>query len=322
MRRLLLYCLALGAVANAACIAVDTDQIRAADVAKADPAFLTVFPSLSLSYAPTAGHQRTITAAELDRWALTNHIESQLHQPLCFERATQFLSATVVADVIHATALEHYPDAHLKVIDVCQCSTPAGKVEFPLSGAAAATLDRPDMPTLWHGRVVSPEGQTYPIWARVLLTNPTTLVRARRNLQQGQMLTDADLEEVSAVVSPLAASQPDSKASYVGKTLARPVSLHRYLQNNMVETTSAVRRGSLVEIAVTNGGTVLNLQAKAEANANPGEEATFTNPSGLRHFQAIVTGPGKAEIRLGAPAFRDKPENNPPLATTSNKGIL
>ncbi|MBV9081227.1 MAG: flagellar basal body P-ring formation protein FlgA [Acidobacteriaceae bacterium] len=174
-----------------------------------------------------------------------------------------------------------------------------------LTGAAAPPIGHPEAPVLWRGEVLTNEGESYPIWARVRVLARTTAVRTKSNLKPQQVITDHDIEQVEVTDSPVRLHAPDTTSIYVGKTANRAVAANTYLERSMITPVAEVTRGSIVAVEVINGAMNLKLKARAETAGNTGDTVTLTNPSGLRRFTAVVTGRGTAELVLSPDAAQN-----------------
>lgn len=305
----------------ATCVAVEGSEIVARDVAKADSSFAAVNPDLPFSYAPVIGAQRVISPSELAHWAAKAGIEEHSAKPVCFERPAHTLSAADVRSAIQKT----FPESNIVQIDIleiCKCIVPAGRLDFAVEGAGVPPLGRADMPVLWRGQVRTASGSPYPVWARVRVLAKSNLVRLRRNLHSGEIIPQESLEEVTVTDSPVRLRRSDSSAVYAGKIANRAVRAGGYLDPTLITPLPEVTRGATVTVEVLNGATRLQLKARAETAGHVGETVILTNPSGLRRFQATVTGPGSVQIALSPnPKVDTQEKNGNTPATTTGRTL-
>lgn len=319
----LLLLLLLGASLQAGCIAIEGDQILGRDLANADPAFLSLNPDLYFSYAPAVGKQRTISPSELANWASSNGVPYVAQGPLCFERAAYSLTAADAASTIRKAFGGRAEQVQVDVLEVCKCTVPPGKLEFPLKGVTPPPLGHPETPVLWRGQLVSKSGMPYPVWVRARVLSSLRLVRAKENIRSQQVITANQLEEVNAAESPLRFVEAQSASTYTGKLATRSVLEGSYLDPQFVRVPPAVARGSVVKVDVIDGPTRLQLEARAETAGNKGDRVTLTNPSGMRRFQATVSGPGRAQIILSPNSETEtSAENKDDLVATTSRRIL
>ena len=324
MFKSLLLLLGLVTSLHAGCVAVDGDRIFGKDLANADPAFAVLNPDLYFSYAPAVGKQRNISSAELSSWAASNGLVYPPHGPVCFERAGYKITTAEVTAKIKDAFSAITANVNVEVIDICKCSLPPGKLSFPLSGAALPPLGHPDTPVLWRGQLISTSGLTYPIWARVRVLANMTLVRAKENIRAQQIIEGNQIEQTIVAESPLRYSGKQTAVAYIGKLATRSLLEGSYLNAQSVRLPSDVARGTVVHVDVIDGGTHLQLDARAESTGNIGDRVTLVNPSGLRRFQATITGPGHARIDLSTPGVLNQvtAENKEALVATTSRGVL
>lgn len=303
MLRVVLISVVFASMLQAGCIAVKGSQITAGDLAKASSVFTKLDPALIFSFAPPAGSQRMISAAEIQRWAAEQGLSGIDLPSACFETASYVLTPELIASTLKTVLGTDAKQLHIEVLEVCQCKVPDGRLEFPLSGASAPPEGHPETPVLWRGRLIATDGRAYMIWARVKVTGLATVVRAAQNLQAGRPLRREDLEVVEVSASPLRFPAEETIAAYEGKIANIALPRGTILRRDRVHTPSDVERGSLVKVEVINGGAHLVLTARAETGGNAGDVITLTNPTGAARFRANVTGRGHAQVALSTGSF-------------------
>lgn len=322
MGKTLLLLLMLGGSLQADCIAMEGDQILGRDLAGADPAFSSVNPDLYFSYAPAAGKQRTISPPELANFASANGIAYTPHGSVCFTRSAYTLTASDAAAKIKESFGPRAGQVQVDVVDLCKCSLPSGKLQFSLQGASLPPLGHSDTPTLWRGQLISKSGMTYPLWVRARVLARLTLVRAKENIRPQSIIEPNQVEEVVATESPLRFTDTQSAAEYIGKLATRSILEGHYLDPQGVRVPPDILRGDLVKVDVIDGLTHLQLDARAETGGKTGDRVTLINPSGLRKFQATISGPGRAQIVLSPTETETSAENKVPPAATTSRRIL
>jgi len=324
MGKTLLLLLVLGSSLHAAgCIAIEADQIRGRDLAEADRAFAALNPDLYVSYAPAIGSQRSIAPQELAALAAANGISYTPHGSLCFTRSSFTLTAADAAAKIREAFGARANEVQVEVLEVCKCSLPAGTLQFSLRGASLPPLGHSDTPTLWRGQLISKSGMSYPIWVRARVLARLTLVRAKENIRTQAIIQANQLEEVTATESPLRYTGTQSAMAYIGKLATRSILEGSYLDPQFARTPPDIMRGTVVKVDVIDGLTHLQLDARAETGGNTGDRITLTNPSGMRHFQATVSGPGRAQILLSPITETEtSAENKDALVATTSRRIL
>jgi flagella basal body P-ring formation protein FlgA len=309
MWRIGLFVLAFACSLSAGCIGVSGGNLVASDLAKADPAFATLDPSLVFAYAPAPGSQRLVDASELEKWASEHGLQHLKTASACFERTAQELEPADVTAAIRNTLGEGLGRLRIDVVEICPCKVPKGKLDFTLAGASIPPVTHPEAAVLWRGQLIDPDGRSYPVWTRVRVVASVAVVRATRNLHQQHTLTAEDLEIARIDTSPLDFSTAAGIQAYAGKVMKTSLAKGAILQPQFVRAAYEVERGSLVAVDVVNGGARLALSARAEAAGDTGEIITLTNPAGAARFQALVTGPGRAEVVLSSPQS-DRPASS------------
>lgn len=140
-----------------ACVTVQSDRIRGADLAASDPRFGALDPGLDFGPAPLVGVQRVLREPELRRFAAAYGIEDAPSE-LCLERATQTLTAENLQPLLEA-ALNREP---VEILDFSKYMVPQGTLEFTRAGLAASGF--------WRGRVSYGQNRYVTVWAKVRLT--------------------------------------------------------------------------------------------------------------------------------------------------------
>ena len=323
MLKSLLLLLLLGGSLHAGCIALEGDQILGRDLAHAEPAFSSLSPDLYFSYAPAVGKQRTISPSELANWASAHGIQYAAQSPLCFERLAYTLTGMEAAAKIRQVFGARAEQVQVDVLDVCKCNLPAGTLEFSLSGVSAPPVGHPETPVLWRGQLISKGGMSYPVWVRARVLSKLKLVRAKESIKSQQIIGVNQVEEVSATESPIRFAEAQDASAYIGKLATRSVLEGSYLDPQFIRVPPAVARGSVVKVDVIDGPTRLRLEARAETAGNMGDQVTLTNPVGMRRFQAVVSGPGHAQIILSPNGETEtSAENKGALVATTSRRIL
>lgn len=284
---------------SAACIDVIGQDLLASDLAKADPAFASLDPGIVFSYAPALGASKFVSGAELEQWAAKHGLQVK-PVSACFARATQLLEPADVAAAVVKAITPDLENLQVDVVEVCPCKLPNGQLQFVSDGASTPTVTHPEAPVFWRGQLIDAQGRSYPVWARVRALASIPVVRAAKGLRQQHIVTREDLELTRIQASPLGLSPAAGIQGYVGKVMKMSLAQGAILKPDFVRTPYEVERGSLVSVDVVNGAAFLALKARAETAGNTGQMVTLMNPAGAARFQALVTGPGHAEVVLSA----------------------
>jgi flagella basal body P-ring formation protein FlgA len=282
------------------CIVVDGEYILAKNVASAYPEFLALAGDTTLSYAPAPGHRRPVSAIEISDWAQSHGLATHAEKGSCFERAGVALTGKNFQEAIRNQLKGSTGGIEIDVLDFYSHVLPPGRLELPLSGAALPPPDHPETVFLWRGQLISSGGASYPVWARVRVVEKRDVVRAVRNLSVGTILESEQLTSTLEQSSPLRSADSESLSFYVGKSLTRSVTKGSRLDSGLVQRAPAVQRGDKVRVAIVSGSARLELDALADATGYAGDSILFRNPSGSRHFRALITGAGRAELILNS----------------------
>src|SRR5215510_9790550 len=92
-------------LAAGACLPVDGDRVRMADLAAAIPEFRQFDPQEPVGFAPAPGAQRRFSALHLERLAARKNIAIQA-EPLCFEREMETPAAERIIEALRAALPE------------------------------------------------------------------------------------------------------------------------------------------------------------------------------------------------------------------------
>src|SRR4051812_28910133 len=154
------------------CTPVSGDRILAGDLAKMDPSFAALDPTLDLGPAPLTSTERFFRPAEIARLAKKYQLAASAPHDVCFRRQTLTLSeplllpalrAALDADVTAALSPEG-PASHLRIeiLDFSRNALPLGTLEF---------LHKDLSPSgLWRGRLLYATGRSVPLWVQVRVT--------------------------------------------------------------------------------------------------------------------------------------------------------
>jgi hypothetical protein len=162
------------------CQVVAGSRILGRDLAAAVPELAGLDPEAAIAPAPLAGVERVLHTEEVARIAL----EYALPPPgrtieACFVRKTSILTPEqlniTVQLALRPDRAERTPvpfhvppqvPPRVELLDFSRYPVPDGTLEFPRGALTASGV--------WHGRVMTPEGRSVPVWVRVKVTDPVT----------------------------------------------------------------------------------------------------------------------------------------------------
>ena len=123
-----------------------------------------------------------------------------------------------------------------------------------------------------------------------------------RSFEAGEIVQPEDLSWTKVAAAP--AGAPRDADALIGKAARRPLRSGAAASTRDVTNPLVVKRDDMVEVAFSDGGVSLRLQAKAMGAAAVGDTVGLMNLSSKKVIQAVVAGPGKAVIGPEADALR------------------
>ncbi len=300
--RLLVQYLA-GSLAWGGCVAVEADRIRAADLARAVPAFAAAPPEAELGYAPAPGARRYLRASELARWGVRLGVRLPEPASACFERRMEALNREQVHAAMERALKD--PQVRIEVMEWSRQPVPAGTLEFPISGLARPPASDAAAPVLWKGWVRYGSGRRYPVWARVRVRAKGVRVVATVPLKPGRLIRNDDVRLEEYEGFPGARAWFASIEEVSGRLLRQGVAAGAPLPRPAVEDAPAVARGATVRVEAAGGAARVVLEGRAESDGRVGEVVRVRNLATGRTFRARVEGPGRA-VAPAAPGLADR----------------
>ncbi len=284
--------------AQADCIAVESEQIRVRDLARAVEGLSGLDPSLVFGAAPAPGVRRVISSFELQRFAERSGLRLSEAAGVCVEVQVRTLrSAEVLAAVKTAVALR---DARVEVVDFSRSPVPEGTLVSDPAGLSLSPSG--SAPALWRGWVQSGEHRRTPVWAHVFVRVPKTIVVAAHDIQAGEIIGPEGVRARLGLFPLARDAEPLRTGSVIGKQARSRIHLGQELRPELLASPQIVRKGQAVEVGVLSGSFSLRFRATAETGARAGEMVTLRNPDSGKRFRALATGPGKAQMDLSQEA--------------------
>jgi flagella basal body P-ring formation protein FlgA len=271
----------------ASCTDVHGDQILAADLARALPAFRAIAPDTSIAPAPSIGGMRVFSKPELETLGRRFGMQvSILPHEICFRVPT----APLNREAVLAAMKQSLPAAETRIAleDISPDPAPPGTIQFPIEGLGRPAL--PDSPALWRGEVVS-GSRRFSVWARAKITAPVARLVALENLKPGVPIQPQQLRTDSVVGFPaLATTGLPTLETVTGMTPLHAIPAGSEIRMENLVRPYDVARGDLVHVEVRMGKTRLSLNGRAEAAGRMGDLIAVRNPQSDRVFQARVAG--------------------------------
>ncbi|MEY4249256.1 MAG: hypothetical protein RJA87_889 [Pseudomonadota bacterium] len=137
----------------------------------------------------------------------------------------------------------------------------------------------------------------------------TEVLTYSRSLSSGDILQAEDLTYSQVLVQAVPSDAPRSADDVIGLSVKRPLRTGQAVSARDLLAPLVIRRDDLVQVTYRDGSIILNLEAKAMANAAVGELVTLQNTSSKKSIEAVATGPGKALIGPEAAQVRRDPSS-------------
>jgi len=213
-------------------------------------------------------------------------------------RATRTLSPEELDQAAQDCLRQQAPElaAQMEFTPTCATSrvmVPEGQVEIraQASGTAVGALRAVRLTILADGQVV----RTLTVRYRLRLEVEAPV--AACSLSVGSALTPASwwVQRADAAALPGRPLRPQEMAD---RRMRRSVNAGAVLTTDNTEPIPLVIRGGKVMVVVHVGAIVLTCEGTAQADGAAGQSIAVQNPASKQVFEAVVIGPGRAEIRL------------------------
>jgi hypothetical protein len=153
----------------AACVAVDGERILVSDLARALPVFAQAPGGEDAGLAPSPGGRRTLGVRELELVAARYQVQLPPGAAACFERRLEPLDRERVLAAL-APALRNTKGTW-ELLEVSRYPAPPGGLEFLEPRRVVSGV-----PVVVRGWVRYAPNRSFPVWARVRITQPPRAV--------------------------------------------------------------------------------------------------------------------------------------------------
>jgi len=282
------------------CLTVPHDRILAEDLAKMEPQFSLLDPSLALTFAPLPGIQRVLPRRELLTLLRQNGVQpSATVDDLCVERKTTGLSegelVTAIQEAINIRGL------HIQIMDYSRQQMPPGTIQLKIGSTIPRAPARPELPVIWPGRLTY-EGGSSSIWVKAVLWVEHKAVVASIDLAAGRRIQPENLRLDDVRESPLGSRSATTIDQVVGLKARSLIRRDTPISLSQLEVPWTVLKGEKVLVRVLAGSTHITLEAVALSSGRSGDEVTLRNPESGQIFRAVVKAKGAAIVSLrGSP---------------------
>ncbi|HBY61327.1 MAG TPA: flagella basal body P-ring formation protein FlgA, partial [Solibacterales bacterium] len=264
-------------LAASMCVPLESDRIRAGDLAAAAPGFASLPAETEIALAPAFGVQRFFDGGSLARIAARFGLKAAEYRPVCFERPAATLRQEQILASLRA-ALEG-EDFELTLLDYSRFRVPEGQLEFPKAGLPAPMVGSSSASLVWRGRVRFSGNRTMPVWARVKVAVRRDVVVVKENTAAQAVLGAETLKVERRAMHPLAAATVRSIAEAEGKLLRRSLKAGEALLPAHLAAPPDVKRGDQVEVTAREGSAEVRIVGKAFSSGSAGETVMVRNPA-------------------------------------------
>lgn len=306
IRFLIAVCLSTGLSAEERpCLSPTSDYILAKDLARTIPQFAVVPAGKVLAPAPAVGGKRIFRLEEIRSFAAQSGTRVELNadpeNDVCFAWPLEPLNKNEVLDALRKSL--NSPDgnsaANVEITDLTADRVPRGQLNFPLSGLGTpASLDQP-VPVPWRGEVAYTDTKRLPVWVRVRVVAPVTVIVAADRLERGHPVSATQLRTGIVQRFPSLKNKLTSIDQLVGLIPDRTFSPGAELRVENFSKPNEVNRGDLVAIEVHSGSVKLAFSGRAETAGHTGDLIAVRNPDTQKIFQARVCAKDRAFVESG-----------------------
>jgi flagella basal body P-ring formation protein FlgA len=286
------------ALARAGCLAVSSGQITVRDLRDAVPFLQELDPDTPLGFSPLPGTQRILSARELTLLAQRHGLTLVLGGPMpgvCVERLVRPISREDMQAALVAAL--NTANAELELIEFSEQPAPLGRLEFRRAGLNKPTLEAPNSPVVWRGRLVYDGQRSVMVWAKVKLSVDRVVVVAAQDIALGAVIGAEQIKEVHERQFPFVETSPASRESIIGKIARRTIPAGQGFALNALDEPRDISKGDKVHVSVIDGSATLSLDTIAQSSGKKGESILVHNPSTGKNFRAVVEEKGKAIMR-------------------------
>jgi flagella basal body P-ring formation protein FlgA len=275
-------------------------KVTAGDLAGPIPVFSQVEKSSSLAHAPLPGVERSVSRAELARWArslgLSVEPETLPESVVLSRKLRRFPAAEAERLIVHLVA-GHYgideAQVGVELLDFREPLVPAGETEFALT-APPSRIGRPSTLTIgWTGS----GGGAGRFALRAAVAVRGTYAVARESLAAWSEISPADFDFLDGALPGPPADYLLSPQQVEGVELKRSLRAGEPLRRTVLRPTVTVRRGDLIELRFRSRSIVLRTPARAEESGAAGRTIRCRNLQSGNTVSARITGPREAEAQ-------------------------
>lgn len=272
------------------CIVVDSENVRARDLAVEFPLFARLNPDLVVYRLPSPGLKAFLPARQLI--GSLGPIGAGWVPPpsACVQWRMEELDVDAAVRAMKASIGSQ--EVSIRVVESIAEKVPVGVLDFPLSGRRLQ-----GSVFHWRGSVKYGAGWDYPVWVKAEIKSLAPRIVATAAIRSGEKIgpQNVAVEERMTVPSD---DYPAALDQVLGKIAKHSVSAGHEFRLRDLGAEPDVLRGELVDVEVRSGGLRLFFSAKAQASGVTGELISVRNPSSNRDFKAVVDGKGRVVLEV------------------------
>lgn len=283
-------------LAASGCLEVSQSRITAGHLKPFVPQFASLPADAEFGYAPAPGTTRWIRRGELESFARRHGIVLESAPELCAVRPSQVLTAAAIENALRPVISGLLPGSshRIEVIDYVRLPLPQGVLSFrkeDLHEAQAGAL-------LWRGRIIYDRNRSMPVWVKARITVEGQGWFARRLIEKGQTLNDADVELRRCEIPLLEALKRDAATTVVGLEALSSIEAGSRIPTAALGRPVAVRAGDKMKVYSETGSVRLAIEAEAVNGGRVGDQISVVNKSNGARLRARVIAPGEGRISV------------------------
>jgi flagella basal body P-ring formation protein FlgA len=277
-------------------VELQSDRIRAADLAGAIPAFQKADPDAVLGYAPIPGAERRVSRGELLRWGQDLGLDLEpvgLPETIILARKMRRLESSEVRELVVEAVAERYAVKPSQVdVELHGFSEPLLPAEA-LDSAALKRLDRATTLTL---RWSNEQGHSGNLSFRATARVRGAYAVARETLAARSDLRAEDFTFEEGFLPGDPGEYAITAQELDGKQLKQNLRQGEALEKRMLAAVPTVERGGLIELQLRSRAVVLRASARAEQAGAAGEVIRCRNLQSGATVRARILDSRQAEV--------------------------
>ncbi len=255
-----------------------------------------------LAPVPKVGETLTLSKADLQRVAQTFRLEWQ--EPadeitVSLQHNATAIDATKIAEALNNSSIKKdvSDDASFQVTNVNQPLIFPG-LEQPEISVSDAVFD-PQSEKFTARVTISREDNV--LRELIVKGNATPMIAVpvlRRTVMPNTIIHAEDVTLISVPKKELRSGAFESSEEMIGMTAKRTLPAGQVIAQNDVTPPLLVKRNEMITVFYQNGPVRLTTKARALDNGVKGQTVMLENTASKKPFEAKITGPQQAEVRL------------------------